>query len=755
MLRRFKISTRVNVLIGVPLVALVVLALVSAFSLQTASVRGDEYKSLKQAQELKSAVLPPSANLLEAWTAVLRSGLVASLNEPSMRTQIEAELVILGESEARYQAAVDRWAAEKLEPEQQTAFTSASSNGVQFFKSVNELLIPQLQDIPEQKFEWPAWRNQVLEAVKVIERSYTNQQVFIQTLIPLTEKEASSREQSTDSFVSSVQKILIFAVIGLLAALLLIAYFVRRSIIRPILALSAQARRAAKTDLPEAVRLIQTLPADAPMPTIEAFHTETRDELADLSHSFNSVQNAALDLASEQAVARRVVSENLVNIARRTQSLLGRSLSSLSDMEESERDPATLDKLFRLDHLTTRMRRNAQSLLVLADAEQTRLWSAPVLLGDIVRGALSEIENYARVDLGDLGDSAGVKVQGSFAPDVAHLLAELLENATAFSSPNTRVTVVGRSIGSSHQLAIVDYGIGMTQAELDAANENLRRRSDFGTESSKVLGFQVVSKIANRLGIKVVLASTAGATGITAIVKLPPEVLESRAASVTGRNGARAAAKATAAAAEATAAAAEAAAHPAPAVYDHAAPQVAADNSQASANSAPSTAGPSLGSIAKSDVDARDTELWAMANDKPVNADVVADNPFPAVAVPAPEDRLPVAEPAAEAPAHAVTSAPAVPAASAPLTLASNASVQPVTVPAAATAVEPVRLDLQPVARTQSGLAKRVRGAQLPDLGAAEDTSTWERPADEIRGTLSSLQRGIDMARKRAGIEES
>lgn len=748
MLRRFKISTRVNVLIGVPLVALVVLALVSAFSLQTASVRGDEYKSLKQAQELKSAVLPPSANLLEAWTAVLRSGLVASLNEPSMRTQIEAELVILGESEARYQAAVDRWAAEKLEPEQQTAFTSASSNGVQFFKSVNELLIPQLQDIPEQKFEWPAWRNQVLEAVKVIERSYTNQQVFIQTLIPLTEKEASSREQSTDSFVSSVQKILIFAVIGLLAALLLIAYFVRRSIIRPILALSAQARRAAKTDLPEAVRLIQTLPADAPMPTIEAFHTETRDELADLSHSFNSVQNAALDLASEQAVARRVVSENLVNIARRTQSLLGRSLSSLSDMEESERDPATLDKLFRLDHLTTRMRRNAQSLLVLADAEQTRLWSAPVLLGDIVRGALSEIENYARVDLGDLGDSAGVKVQGSFAPDVAHLLAELLENATAFSSPNTRVTVVGRSIGSSHQLAIVDYGIGMTQAELDAANENLRRRSDFGTESSKVLGFQVVSKIANRLGIKVVLASTAGATGITAIVKLPPEVLESRAASVTGRNGARAAAKATAAAAEA-------AAHPAPAVYDHAAPQVAADNSQASANSAPSTAGPSLGSIAKSDVDARDTELWAMANDKPVNADVVADNPFPAVAVPAPEDRLPVAEPAAEAPAHAVTSAPAVPAASAPLTLASNASVQPVTVPAAAAAVEPVRLDLQPVARTQSGLAKRVRGAQLPDLGAAEDTSTWERPADEIRGTLSSLQRGIDMARKRAGIEES
>ena len=155
------------------------------------------------------------------------------------------------------------------------------------------------------------------------------------------------------------------------------------------------------------------------------------------------MQNAALDLAAEQAMARRTVSDNLVNIARRTQTLLGRSLMSLSDMEQTERDPDTLENLFNLDHLTTRMRRNAQSLLVLAGAEQNRLWSAPLPIGDVVRAAFSEIENYARVELGDIGMAS---VQGALAPDIAHLLAELLENATTFSPPIEPVMVVGRSL---------------------------------------------------------------------------------------------------------------------------------------------------------------------------------------------------------------------------------------------------------------------------------------------------------------------
>ena len=177
---------------------------------------------------------------------------------------------------------------------------------------------------------------------------------------------------------------------------------------------------------------IQSQPADAPMPTIAPFVVETKDELADLGASFNSVQNSALDLAAEQAAARRQVSENLVNIARRTQNLLGRSLTSLSDMEHTERDPAMLESLFRLDHLTTRMRRNAESLLVLAGAEQNRMWSAPLPIGDVVRAAVSEIENYGRVS----SATSASQRAGCIAPDIAHLLAELLENATMFSPPN-------------------------------------------------------------------------------------------------------------------------------------------------------------------------------------------------------------------------------------------------------------------------------------------------------------------------------
>ena len=117
-----------------------------------------------------------------------------------------------------------------------------------------------------------------------------------------------------------------------------------------------------------------------------------------------------------------------------------------------------LDNLFRIDHLTTRMRRNAQSLLVLAGAEPTRRWAPPVPIGDVVRAALSEVENYGQVELADVGD---VAVLGAVAGEVSHLLAELLENATSFSPPNSSVTVVGRAVPDGHQLAIFDYGLGM------------------------------------------------------------------------------------------------------------------------------------------------------------------------------------------------------------------------------------------------------------------------------------------------------
>ena len=701
MLRKLKIGTRVNVLIAVPLIALIALAGVSFVSLQRSSVRGDEYKQLQVAEDLRTDLVPPRANLIAAWSSVAKIGvLVASPVTSRTTAEIQSELQKLDAARTDYFEAVEFWRNQPLPADQKAAFEGGAASGAVFFDKVDSLLLSAMAEKDVSI---------TLSAVRAIEYDYNIQQIYIAQSLSLVQEEVSAREQSTDDFVGTVQLFILAAVGALLLALLIVAFFVRRSIVRPILALSAQARKAATTDLPEAVRQIQSLPADAPMPAIEMFHTETRDELADLSDSFNSVQSAALDLASEQAMARRVVSENLINIARRTQSLLGRSLGSLSDMEETERDPETLAKLFRLDHLTTRMRRNAQSLLVLADAEQNRLWSAPVPVGDVVRAALSEIENYARVDLGDLGDHGRVMVQGALAPDIAHLLAELLENATSFSSPSTKVMVVGRSIGNGHQLAIVDYGIGMSQDELDSANESLRKHADFGAESSKVLGFQVVARIAAKLGIQVVLANTAGATGITAIIKLPPEVFDSRVApAVTASNGARVL--------------------PPPSSTDRNA-QLPTPGTGATTTALAATGVVERPATVPEEI--TDADLWAI-----VEPSGAASGPAPAAP--------PAAGVADTMPSVAVNTS-----------VAATPSVTPAR---AAAPSMPSAASMAAAANVANvgGLTKRVRGAQLPDLGSTasrEDLTSWERPADEVRSSLTSLQRGTDMARQRHTTE--
>jgi hypothetical protein len=213
----------------------------------------------------------------------------------------------------------------------------------------------------------------------------------------------------------------------------------------------------------------------------------------------------------------------MVDIARRNQALLGRTLGYISELERDERDTNNLEHLFRLDHLATRMRRNAQSLLVLSGTEPSRQHSEPVSMGDVVRAALSEIEHYTQVEVGDVG---AVRVMGTAAADLSHLLAELLENATTFSPPTTPVTVIGRVVADGHQLAVYDQGIGMTPDELVAANALLSSPSSPVAGHGRRLGFQVVARLAQRHGIRVSLAATPGGSGITVIVRIPAELIE-------------------------------------------------------------------------------------------------------------------------------------------------------------------------------------------------------------------------------------
>ncbi|MEI7547799.1 MAG: ATP-binding protein, partial [Actinomycetota bacterium] len=518
MLRRLKIGGRLNMLIAMPLLALVTLAALSYFAINRASVRGAEYQQLKKAADLRADTLPPPASLLEAWALVNHIGVLAASPDgfsADTMAEINAQFALLQKSKDNFDAAMAWWATQGLDQRVSIRLLQmGGAAGEKFFAEVNGVLKPAVAAHDGDK---------VLSTIRGMQWRYDLQQTGVDRALQWAEPTMAQQEVDTDNFV----KAFIFYALAGTAILILITFLfsliVRRSIVSPIRRLAEQAKLVANKELPEAVQAMQDPTAAGDVPHLSTFDVGTRDELAELAASFNAVQDVAVDLAAEQAVARRVVSQNLVNIARRNQNLLGRTLGFISSLEQGERDPEALDNLFRLDHLTTRMRRNAQSLLVLAGAEPTRLWSPAVSIGDVVRAALSEVENYGQVELADLGDMG---VIGSAAGEVAHLLAELLENATSFSPPTSPVTVVGRAVPDGHQLAIFDYGLGMTTEELAEANRRLNQVSAFDRESNKMLGFQVVARLAARYDIKVMLTTTPGGNGVTAIVRLPKALLE-------------------------------------------------------------------------------------------------------------------------------------------------------------------------------------------------------------------------------------
>src|SRR5690606_34532996 len=266
-----------------------------------------------------------------------------------------------------------------------------------------------------------------------------------------------------------------------------------------------------------------------------------RDEGADVADALNTVQDSALDLAVEQAVLRRNIADSFVNLGRRNQNLLGRQLDFITELESKETDPDTLANLFRLDHLATRMRRNAESLLVLAGVEPPRKWAAPVRLTDVIRAALGEVEEYQRVTVRGVEPAT---IVGSAAADVAHLLAELIENALVFSPPDQTVDIRGRgNDDGGYTLAIIDSGLGMSPEDIAAANRRLAGLESFTIAPSKYLGHYVAGNLAARHGIKVRLDNSPG-NGITATVELPPTLLTTDttnlAAPVTPPHGIRA-----------------------------------------------------------------------------------------------------------------------------------------------------------------------------------------------------------------------
>jgi signal transduction histidine kinase len=321
----------------------------------------------------------------------------------------------------------------------------------------------------------------------------------------------------------------VLAVVAL-AATVALTWRVSRSITRPLRSLTRQAQDMAENRLPEAVfGILETPPGhDVGVPEVEPVSVRTRDEVSDVAEALNTVQRTALHLAVEQAVLRRNLADSFVNLGRRNQNLLGRQLDFITELENRETDPTALANLFRLDHLATRMRRNAESLLVLAGVEPPRQWAAPVSLTDVIRAALGEVEDYQQVVVRDVEPAT---VGGAAATDLAHILAELIENAIVFSRPHQTVDIRGRALPDGYALAVIDEGTGMPRTEIEAANRRLAGAESFSVAPSKYLGHYVAGHLALRHGMRAHLESPTG-TGITAVIVIPPRLLADEAAGV-------------------------------------------------------------------------------------------------------------------------------------------------------------------------------------------------------------------------------
>lgn len=315
-------------------------------------------------------------------------------------------------------------------------------------------------------------------------------------------------------------------VVGLsFAGALLLLVMATRSITRPLAALAAEADGVAGVRLPQAVTRVQTAADDEPLVPPEPVQVPARSttEIRQVASALDRVQSAAFSLATEQAMLRRRTNESLANLGRRNQNLLRRQIGFITNLEREETDPSGLANLFELDHLATRMRRNAESLLVLAGAATPRQWSAPLPVADVIRAALSEVEEYRRVTLRRIDDAF---IAGSAVGGVAHMLAELVENGLSFSPPDSEVEIQGRQLGETYLIAVIDSGVGMTTDDLTRANELLRGGGDFVVAPSRYLGHHVVGHLARQLRIDVAL-SPSPVTGITARVTLPADLLAS------------------------------------------------------------------------------------------------------------------------------------------------------------------------------------------------------------------------------------
>ncbi|GGZ09152.1 histidine kinase [Streptomyces poonensis] len=402
-----------------------------------------------------------------------------------------------------------------------------------------EVNLPLLPAAERERFE-RYWTNAGTTPLRIAERAVIDSGPGTPTGVTAKSWDAAAGQvldeladlgvQSGDRFQERVRPLVVAVIVkaavpgllGLAAVLISLFLSVRvgRAHIRDLRRLRQEAHEAAEVRLPSVMRRLsagEKVDVETEAPLLEYEKTE----IGAVGQAVNTLQHAAVEAAVKQSELRDGISEVFVNLARRSQVLLHKQLTLLDTMERRTEDTEELADLFRLDHLTTRMRRHAEGLVILSGAAPSRQWRKPVQLMDVVRAAVAEVEDYERIEVRRL---PRVAVTGPAVADLTHLVAELLENATVFSPPHTAVQVLGERVANGFALEINDRGLGMSAEALLDANLRLAETPEFELSDTDRLGLFVVSRLAQRQNVRVSLQPSPYG-GTTAVVFIPDALL--------------------------------------------------------------------------------------------------------------------------------------------------------------------------------------------------------------------------------------
>ncbi|MFE6742781.1 sensor histidine kinase [Streptomyces tubercidicus] len=340
------------------------------------------------------------------------------------------------------------------------------------------------------------------------------------------EKDLSDKAVKEAAQISEDARQSTFVDSGIVLAALIIAFVVAGLMARRMSRNMRQLRTAAfgiaEQRLPMLVDQLSRTDPGRVDTRVQPIPIATTDEIGEVARAFDQVHREAVRLAAEQALLRGNVNAIFTNLSSRNQGLIERQLELITDLENNEADPDQLESLFRLDHLATRMRRNGENLLILAGEEPGRRWNQPVPLVDVLRAAISEVESYERIDLTAVPES---EIHGTAVTDLVHLLSELLENATTFSSPQTKVRVAATRLPDGRvMIEIHDKGIGLTPEDFADINHKLANPPSVDAAISQRMGLFVVGRLADRHGIRVQLRPSGEQAGTTSLVMLPEAI---------------------------------------------------------------------------------------------------------------------------------------------------------------------------------------------------------------------------------------